>query len=76
MLMGSVPSPQTQDTFDRVKELVAASADRGELLAISNEIAEFSKSPSVSKRMPPNTRTVKGGSYTVFRTAPSAVLSG
>ena len=52
ILMGSVPGPQTQSTFEQVCELVAAPVETDELLAIVHEIGEIRKNPAVSKCCP------------------------
>ena len=57
--MGSVPAPQTNVAFDKVKELVAAPADENELLAISHEVCEIRRLTQVSKFMAPSTRAVR-----------------
>ena len=51
--MGSVPAPQTHETFAKVGELIAAPVSENELTAIAYEVAEIRTLPIASKSTPP-----------------------
>ena len=70
ILMGLVPAPQPNVTFDKVKELAAAPADESELFAITPEIAEIHKDSFVSKCTAPSTRSVRERLHDLFTRSP------